>query len=270
MPATSSQLPLAPAPRVQLVLASTSVYRRELLSRLRIPFSVAAPHVDESPLPGESAANLAQRLARAKALAVVQAQPWALALGADQTLALGEALLGKPGDHARAHAQLLQLNGREATFHSAWALVAGAQVTAALQTQLQAQLQASTNAKTAGRPEQEEHQPPTHNTGLLLEGCCDTEVRFAQLSKLELERYLHLEQPYDCAGSAKAEALGISLMERLRSDDPTAIIGLPLIGVARALRRLGISALLEEVAAPSSASSATTSTEHHHANQPGA
>ena len=186
-----------------LVLGSTSVYRRELLQRLRLPFSVAAPAVDETPLPGEPPAQLAQRLALAKAHAVATLHPEAVVIGSDQVADLAGQPLGKPGDHARATAQLQRMRGHTVVFHTAVAVVC-------------------------------------HASGFVQTDLAPVRVRFRELSDAEIERYLRAEQPYDCAGSAKSEGLGISLLEAIDSDDPTALIGLPLIRTCRLLRAAGL------------------------------
>ena len=192
----------SPAPR-PLVLGSTSVYRRELLQRLRLPFTVAAPAVDETPLPGEPPAQLAQRLALAKAHAVATLHPEAIVIGSDQVADLAGQPLGKPGDHARATAQLQRMRGHTVVFHTAVAVVC-------------------------------------HASGFVQTDLAPVRVRFRELSDAEIERYLRAEQPYDCAGSAKSEGLGISLLEAIDSDDPTALIGLPLIRTCRLLRAAGL------------------------------
>ncbi|MBP7544085.1 MAG: septum formation inhibitor Maf [Acidovorax sp.] len=192
----------SPAPR-PLVLGSTSVYRRELLQRLRLPFTVAAPAVDETPLPGEPPAQLAQRLALAKAHAVATLHPEAVVIGSDQVADLAGQPLGKPGDHARATAQLQRMRGHTVVFHTAVAVVC-------------------------------------HASGFVQTDLAPVRVRFRELSDAEIERYLRAEQPYDCAGSAKSEGLGISLLEAIDSDDPTALIGLPLIRTCRLLRAAGL------------------------------
>ena len=192
----------SPAPR-PLVLGSTSVYRRELLQRLRLPFTVAAPAVDETPLPSEPPAQLAQRLALAKAHAVATLHPEAVVIGSDQVADLAGQPLGKPGDHARATAQLQRMRGHTVVFHTAVAVVC-------------------------------------HASGFAQADLAPVRVRFRELSDVEIERYLRAEQPYDCAGSAKSEGLGISLLEAIDSDDPTALIGLPLIRTCRLLRAAGL------------------------------
>ena len=193
--------------RPLLILASTSRYRRELLGRLRLPFEVISPEVDETALPGEAPAPLAERLALAKARAVSALHPGAVVIGSDQVCELDGQPLGKPGDHARATQQLRLLSDHTAVFHTAVSVV-----------------QAS--------------------TGFEQSALSSVRVRFRQLSDQDIDRYLHLDRPYDCAGSAKCETLGITLLESIESDDPTALIGLPLIHTARLLRRAGIDPLL--------------------------
>jgi 7-methyl-GTP pyrophosphatase len=190
----------------RLVLASTSRYRRELLQRLRLPFDVVAPQVDESPWPGEAPATLAARLALAKANAVAAEHPDAVVIGSDQVCDLEGRALGKPLVHERAVQQLTLLSGRSAVFHTALAVVCAAR-------------------------------------GFVREDLAPVRVRFRTLERDEIERYLRLEQPYDCAGSAKCETLGIALLESIDSDDPTALVGLPLIRTTRLLRAAGIDPL---------------------------
>ncbi len=192
--------PLAPSAQRPLILASTSRYRRELLERLRLNFSTVAPEVDETPLPAEAPAVLAQRLALAKAQAVARLHPQALVIGSDQVADLQGQCLGKPGDHDKAVAQLRAMRGREVIFQTAVALVA---------------------------------------PGLVLQELAQVRVQFRDLADEEIERYLRAEQPYDCAGSAKSEGLGIALLDAIDSDDPTALIGLPLIRTCRLLRQAG-------------------------------
>ncbi len=187
----------------RLVLASTSPYRRELLARLRLPFEVAPPGVDEAALPGESACDTALRLAQAKARAVAPKFPRALVIGSDQVASMGGERLGKPGTHERAVAQLRAMRGKIVLFHTALALLNSA----------------SGAVQTADVP---------------------TEVRFRDYGESEIERYLEMERPYDCAGSAKIEGLGIVLVERVSGDDPTALIGLPLVRLAAMLRTEGV------------------------------
>ena len=190
----------------KLILGSTSVYRRELLGRLRVPFSVESPHVDESPLSGEAPAALARRLALAKAQAVAERFPQAIVIGSDQVADLDGLALGKPGTHARAVLQLQQMSGKVVIFQTAIAVVCQA-------------------------------------SGFCQQALAPVKVLFRTLSATEIENYLQAEQPYDCAGSAKREGLGIALLERIDNDDPTALIGLPLIRTAALLRAAGIDLL---------------------------
>ncbi len=204
----ATQLAASPAPEwPALVLGSSSRYRRELLLRLRLPFTVAAPEVDETPRPGEAPAALALRLALAKARAVADLHPAAVVIGADQVADLAGEPIGKPGDHARACAQLRRLSGQTAVFQTALAVV-------------------------------------RRSTGFEQALCLPVKVRFRALVEAEIERYLRLEQPYDCAGSAKCEGLGIALLEAIYSDDPTALIGLPLIHTSTLLRAAGLDPVL--------------------------
>ena len=189
-----------------LILASTSRYRRELLGRLCLPFDVVSPEVDEAALPEETPAPLATRLALAKARAVAALHPGAVVIGSDQVCDLGGQALGKPGNHANATRQLRQLSGRTAAFHTAVAVLRA-------------------------------------NSGFEQAALVTVRVRFRELSDQDIDRYLQLEQPYDCAGSAKCETLGITLLDSIESDDPTALIGLPLIHTARLLRQAGIDPL---------------------------
>jgi septum formation protein len=189
-----------------LILASTSRYRHELLSRLRCPFEVVAPGVDETPLPGEPPSALALRLALAKAQAVAASHPQALVIGSDQVAELDGQAIGKPGTHANAVMQLSSMSGREVSFQTALAVVC--------------------LASAFSRAE-----------------LVTVRVRFRQLTASEIETYLRLEQPYDCAGSAKCETLGISLLESIYSDDPTALVGLPLIRTSALLRAAGFDPL---------------------------
>ena len=194
------------AARPTLILASTSRYRRELLERLRLPFSVHAPRVDEAALPGETPATSARRLALAKAYAVARAHPDALVIGSDQVAELDGAAIGKPGSHERAVAQLRSMSGRTVVFHTAVASVC-------------------------------------LSSGFVAEALVPATVRVRQLADEEIERYLCIEQPYDCAGSAKSETLGIALLDAIESDDPTALIGLPLIRTCAMLRAAGLDPL---------------------------
>ncbi|MCE1192632.1 MAG: Maf family nucleotide pyrophosphatase [Acidovorax sp.] len=193
----------SPSPQRPVVLGSTSRYRRELLQRLHLPFEVAAPAVDETPQPGEAPRALALRLALAKARAVAEQHPDSLVIGSDQVADLDGEPLGKPGHHARAVQQLQQMRGRTVVFQTAVAVVCSA-------------------------------------TGFEQVDLAPVEVRFRDLSDGEIERYLRAEQPYDCAGSAKSEGLGIALLDAIHSDDPTALIGLPLIRTCRMLRAAGL------------------------------
>jgi septum formation protein len=188
----------------RLILASTSPYRRALLERLGLPFEALAPAVDETAGPRELPAELAARLAAAKAESVSAGQ--AIVIGSDQTAALGRTLLGKPGTHEAALEQLRACQGRAVVFHTAVVVVDGA-------------------------------------TGRRLHTVDRTRVHFARLGEGELARYLRAEQPYDCAGGFKAEGLGIALFERIESSDPTALVGLPLIWLSRTLRTLGLDPL---------------------------
>ncbi len=186
-----------------LILGSTSRYRRQLLERLGLPFDVVAPEVDETPNPGETPAAMAARLALAKAQAVAQRHPQAVVIGSDQVADLDGEPLGKPGDHARATAQLRRMRGRTVIFQTALAVVC-----------------------LDGGFEQQDLAP--------------VRVVFRDLADSEIETYLRIEQPYDCAGSARSEGLGIALLEAIHSDDPTALVGLPLIRTCRILRAAGL------------------------------
>ena len=194
------------APPRAVVLGSTSRYRRELMERLRVPFTVAAPHVDETPLPGEAPKTLALRLALAKAKAVAALHPEAVVIGSDQVADLAGQPLGKPGEHERAVAQLRQMRGQTVIFQTALAVVCLA-------------------------------------TGFEQVDLAEVRVVFRDLSDEDIEAYLQAEKPYDCAGSAKSEGLGIALLESIDNDDPTALIGLPLIRTARLLRQAGVKLL---------------------------
>ena len=193
--------------RPTLILGSTSPYRRELLQRLRLPFEIHAPHVDETPRAGETPAALAQRLALAKARAVSADHPDAIVIGSDQVADLDGLAIGKPGNHERAVAQLRSMRGRSVVFQTAVAVVREA-------------------------------------TGYVGTAIAAVTVRFRDLSDVEIEHYLRTEQPYDCAGSAKCETLGIALLDSIESDDPTALIGLPMIRTCALLREAGINPLL--------------------------
>lgn len=187
----------------QLILASSSSYRKSLLERLNLEFSCYSPEIDESALNNESARQLAERLAGQKAQAVAAKFPRAVVIGADQVAELNGNILGKPGSHEQAVAQLTAQSGQQVLFHSGLAVI-------------------------QQQPNGAIKQHRLVNT---------TEVHFRQLSQTQIEHYLTAERPYDCAGSFKAEALGISLFTALHSDDPTSIIGLPLISLCSLLEK---------------------------------
>jgi septum formation protein len=189
-----------------VILASTSRYRRELMNRLRLPFEVHAPDVDETPAPGERPDALARRLAIEKARAVARRFPEAVVIGSDQVADLAGESLGKPGDHARATAQLRRMRGQTLIFQTAVAVVCEA-------------------------------------TGFAQQDIAPVRVVFRELEDDAIERYLRIEQPYDCAGSAKSEGLGIALLDAIDSDDPSALVGLPLIRTCRMLRAAGVDLL---------------------------
>lgn len=198
---------LSNPPVARLVLASSSAYRRELLSRLQLPFDVAVPAIDESPLPGETPSATALRLAREKAAAVAAKLPGRIVIGSDQVATLDGAQIGKPGDHANALKQLQTMRGREVVFHTALCVWDGREADPTRAAQLED---------------------------------IRTVVAFRDLPDAELDAYLRIEQPYDCAGSAKNEGLGIAILERIDSEDPTALTGLPLIALTGMLRRIGV------------------------------
>jgi len=185
-----------------LVLASSSSHRRELLTRLALPFDCAAPNIDETPLSDESDAQTALRLARDKARTIAARRPNAIVIGSDQVAVSNGTRFGKPGDHERARDQLFQLRGNTAWFHTALCVVDG-------------------------------------RNGSEQIDLASVRVVFRQVTDAEIETYLRREQPYDCAASAKSEGLGIALLERIDSDDPTALIGLPLLRLVSMLRNLG-------------------------------
>lgn len=196
-----------PTAATSLILASTSRYRRELLSRLHLPFAVEAPGVDETAHPGERPEALALRLAAEKAHAVAHRHPQALVIGSDQCATLdGTTAIGKPGDHARAREQLRAASGRTMAFHTALCVTRDAD-------------------------------------GFDERLSVPTRVRFRQLDEARIERYLQLEQPWDCAGAARVEGLGIALIEAIEADDPTALVGLPLIALTHLLCRAGLAPL---------------------------
>jgi septum formation protein len=205
----TARSPIAPPSSPLLILGSTSPYRRELLSRLRLPFQVHSPDVDEAPQPNEKPAALAQRLAKAKAWAVARKFPHAVVIGSDQVTDLDGTPIGKPGTHERAVTQLRSMSGRSVIFHTAVTVVRA-------------------------------------DVGFEETALIPVTVRFRKLNDAEIEKYLRTEQPYDCAGSAKSEALGIALLTAIESDDPTALIGLPLIRTCALLRQAG----LDPLAAP--------------------
>jgi septum formation protein len=191
----------------RLILASSSPYRKQLLARLDLPFCCIAPDIDESPLPEESPLDTAIRLAQNKAAVIAKQHPKALVIGSDQVACLHGVAIGKPGNHARALAQLQQMRGERVAFHTALCLWDG--------------------------------RDPTKTTPFASQ-VVSSYVTFRSLPDAELDAYLHLEQPYDCAGSAKNEALGIALLEKIESTDPTALTGLPLIALTSMLRQAGV------------------------------
>jgi len=198
--------PLSPSVNRPLVLGSSSPYRRELLSRLRLPFEVAVPDVDETPRPGERPHELARRLALTKAQAVAAKFPRAVVIGSDQVADHAGDPLGKPGTHDKAVAQLRRMRGETVVFQTAVAVVCA-------------------------------------ESGFEQLDLAPVKVRFRDLSDAEIQAYLLAEQPYDCAGSARSEGLGIALLEAIESDDPTALVGLPLIRTCRMLRAAGVKLL---------------------------
>lgn len=187
----------------RLILGSSSVYRQELLGRLRIPFDVCSPQVDETPLPQEKADTTAVRLAEAKSRAAAAGFRNAIVIGADQVAVLDGTQLGKPLNHSNAVKQLQAARGKEVMFHTALCLF-------------------------------------NSRNGNIQTRLVPSRVRFRNLSDRQIENYLDKEQPYHCAGSAKAEGLGIALLESIQSDDPTALIGLPLIALVDMLSKEGI------------------------------
>ncbi|HEX7646246.1 MAG TPA: Maf-like protein [Noviherbaspirillum sp.] len=191
----------------RLILASSSKYRRELLSRLCLPFDVQVPNIDETPSPGETPEQTAMRLAREKAIVIAQQFSGALVIGSDQVATLDGMQIGKPGTHENALKQLRQMRGRRVIFHTALCLCDGR----------------ADNPRNAVQVEN-----------------VQTHVTFRNLSDAELDAYLRIEQPYDCAGSAKNEALGIAILEKIESSDPTALTGLPLIALCSMLRLAGV------------------------------
>ncbi|HEY0491280.1 MAG TPA: Maf family nucleotide pyrophosphatase [Telluria sp.] len=198
-------IPTSVQPR--LILASGSAYRRELLQRLRLPFEVMAPDIDEAPLAGEAPEATALRLACAKARAVAERAPGSIVIGSDQVATLNGEQIGKPGTHEAALAQLRKMRGRRVVFHTALCVWDG-------------------RATALTGPAQVEN--------------VQVFVTFRDLPDAELDAYLRIEQPYDCAGSAKNEGLGIALLAEIDSTDPTALTGLPLIALTGMLRKAGI------------------------------
>jgi len=192
----------SPAPR-RIVLGSSSPYRRELLSRLKVPFDVDLPDVDEAPLAGETPRDIAWRLAIEKARAVANKHPDAAVIGSDQVADLDGEPLGKPGTHERAVEQLRKMRGRVVTFQTAVAVVC-------------------------------------LDVGFEQVDLAPVRVTFRDLGDAEIEAYLRAEKPYDCAGSARSEGLGIALLDKIENDDPSALVGLPLIRTARMLRAAGV------------------------------
>ncbi len=192
------------SPQPTLILASTSPFRRELLERLGLPFTVESPEVDEAALPGEPPTERALRLAAAKAEAVAVRHPGCVVIGSDQVAAAGGVILDKPGTVERACQQLRHLSGSSARFHTACAV-------------------------------------RWHNTGFSVNHLETVTVSVRDLTALEIENYVAREQPLNCAGSFKSEGLGIALFSRIESEDPTALVGLPLIWLAGALRQAGYS-----------------------------
>lgn len=193
-------------PEYKLILGSSSIYRRELLERLQLPFSVVSPDVDETPLAEEAPEATALRLAQEKARKIGQTHPHSLIIGCDQVATLDGAQLGKPLTHDNAVKQLQLMRGRTVTFHSALCLF-------------------------------------NSGTGNMQAEVIPYQVKFRNFSDTQIENYLRKEQPYHCAGSAKSEGLGIALMEWMRGDDPNALIGLPLIALIGMLQREGVDVL---------------------------
>ncbi len=195
---------MATRPQRPLILGSTSTYRKQLLTRFGIPFEVSSPDVDETPKTNECARTTAARLSLMKAQSVARLRPEAIVIGSDQVAEWAGQQLGKPGTHTLAIDQLRAMSGQMITFHCAVSVVC-------------------------------------LDLGFEASDLATVEVRFRQLNDNEIEHYLSVEKPYDCAGSAKSEGLGITLLDEVRSDDPTALIGLPLIRTARLLRSAGLS-----------------------------
>ncbi|MFJ7566605.1 Maf-like protein [Herminiimonas sp. NPDC097707] len=197
----------SPSPQARLILGSSSIYRKELLARLGFPFEVMVPNIDETALPGESPEATALRLAQQKAAVIAAKVPNTIVIGSDQVATLDGEQIGKPGTHENALRQLQKMRGRKVTFHTALCLFDGRSGIASPKIQLE-------NIQTF--------------------------VTFRHLPDAELDAYLRIEQPYDCAGSAKNEGLGIAILEKIESSDPTALTGLPLIALTSMLRQAGI------------------------------
>jgi septum formation protein len=189
-----------------LILASSSRYRREVLQKLHLPFECISPDIDETPLPGESPEQTSLRLAESKARKVAESQPHALIIGCDQVATVDGLQIGKPGNHENAVRQLTMLSGKEVIFHSALCLYDSSSL----------------------------HMQST---------IAPYFVKFKTLTTTQIETYLRLEQPYDCAGSAKSEGMGIALLDYMRGDDPNALIGLPLIALVNMLQHAGVDVL---------------------------
>ena len=201
----------------RLILGSSSIYRKELLARLQIPFSVAVPQIDEKPRANEKPEATALRLAQEKAAAIAAREDNAIVIGCDQVATLDGEQIGKPGSHENALKQLQKMRGRQVVFHTALCLLDGRRNPSSDKVQLE-------NVQTL--------------------------VSFRDLKDSELDAYLRIEQPYDCAGSAKNEGLGIAIIERIESSDPTALTGLPLISLTTMLRRAGIEFFNTDIPAP--------------------
>jgi septum formation protein len=193
----------ATAGQPTLILASTSPYRRELLERLRVPFEIVRPEVDEAPLANEAPKDIASRLSLAKAQAVASRFPHSVVIGSDQVADLNGQAIGKPGAHKRALMQLTRMSGQVVLFHTAVSVL-------------------------------------RLDPGFSQTLCAYARVKFRELDRAEIEAYLLAERPYDCAGSAKSEGLGIALLQSIESDDPSTLIGLPLIRTCSMLRAAGI------------------------------
>lgn len=196
----------SPTDHPTLILASSSPFRRELLSRLGMEFSSVSPAIDESPLVNEASDALVRRLAESKARAIAESHPDALIIGSDQVATIGNRILGKPGSHERAVEQLMQASGQRVSFLTSLCLLNSAKGTIQL-------------------------------------ACEPYHVEFRELTRQEIEHYLHKEQPYNCAGSFKSEGLGICLFQRMQGDDPSSLIGLPLIRLVDMLRNEGVDIL---------------------------